>query len=77
MTLRDQQRVGDDLTQAFRPLYNPNTSTIRFGEALAQAFVDLRSNVLPDPRLLELFIQVDDALSALLTELWKRQEVAP
>jgi hypothetical protein len=68
------KRVGDDLTRCFMAFWDGQGELeIAFGERLAEAFVTLVSNVEKDQQLLELLVAADDALSDLLSAIWKRR----
>jgi hypothetical protein len=67
-----EMRMGDELTRPFRPIFEPGEAVLRYGENLAQAFVDLRASIAVDGEVLELFVRADDALGALLAGIWKR-----
>jgi hypothetical protein len=65
--------VGDDLTRCFVPFWDGQGELeLAFGERLAEAFVTLVSNVEKDQQLLKLLVAADDALSDLLSAIWKR-----
>lgn len=64
---------GDARTRCFSPSYEPDQEAIDFGQALAQAFFDLYSNVGDvDEEVEKLWRRADDAVADLLQELWKR-----
>lgn len=64
---------GDARTRCFGPVYEPHQEAIVYGELLAQAFVDLYSNVGDvDDEVEKLWRCADDAIADLLQELWKR-----
>jgi hypothetical protein len=69
------RRRGDDLTRCFLPVWNDQEELeIALGERLAEAFVALVAAAGMDHPLLDLFVTADDAISELLSALWKHHE---
>lgn len=63
-----------DLTRQFCPSGTDDEVRLRGCEDLAQAFTDLYSNTQSDDELLLLFQTADEALSTLISEIYKRAE---